>query len=285
LTATLSLLPDVAAVNSSAGTYHDGVAGNPSPADAAYGRPTAQRFTVVTDLPADSDRGQDLVRTIRALPAPGGTGFLVTGADAALIDTKHSVAERLPLAAGLVLLTTLVVLFLFTGSIVQPVRAVVLNALSLAATLGTLTFIFQDGHLASWLHVTPRPMDMSMTVLLFCIAFGLSMDYEVFVLSRIKEMHDQGLSATQAVPHGLSRSGRIVSTAAGLLAVSFFAFGTSTVSFLQLFGIGAGLAILIDATLIRGVLVPAVLRVLGRTAWYAPGPLRRVQTRLALEEG
>src|SRR5690606_10773 len=132
---------------------------------------------------------------------------------------------------------------------------------------------------------TPRPMDMSMTVLLFCIAFGLSMDYEVFVLSRIKELHDTGLPTAQAVPDGLARSGRIVSTAAGLLAVTFFAFGTSTVSFLQMFGLGAGLAILIDATLVRGVLVPASMRLLGRAAWWAPAPLRRVHARVALEEG
>src|SRR5690606_7281878 len=124
--------------------------------------------------------------------------FLVTGVDAALIDTKVSIADRLPLAAGLVLLTTLVVLFLFTGSVVQAVRAIVLNGLSLAATLGILTWIFQDGHFASVLGFTPRPMDMSMTVLLFCIAFGLSMDYEVFVLSRIKELHDAGMPTAQA---------------------------------------------------------------------------------------
>ena len=165
------------------------------------------------------------------------------------------------------------------------VRAVLLNALSLSATLGVLTWIFQDGHLAGWLGVTPRPMDMSMTVLLFCIAFGLSMDYEVFVLSRIKELHDRGVPLAQAVPDGLARTGRIVSTAAGLLAVSFFAFGTSTVSFLQMFGIGTGLAILIDATLVRGVLVPAAMRVLGPAAWYSPAPLRRVHARLALNEG
>jgi RND superfamily putative drug exporter len=125
---------------------------------------------------------------------------------------------------------------------------------------------------------------MSMTVLLFCIAFGLSMDYEVFVLSRIKEMHDRGVPADQAVPAGLSHAGRIVSTAAGLLAVSFFAFGTSTVSFLQMFGIGAGLAILIDATLVRGILVPAAMRLLGPAAWYSPRPLRRVYARVALSE-
>jgi RND superfamily putative drug exporter len=209
---------------------------------------------------------------------------LVTGVDAQLIDTRHIIGERLPLAAALIILTTLIVLFLFTGSVIQPIRAVLVNALSLGATLGVLTWIFQEGHLAGWLGVTPRPMDMSMTVLLFCITFGLSMDYEVFVLSRIKEMHDQGADPATAVSDGLARTGRIVSTAAGLLAVSFFAFGTSTVSFLQMFGIGTGLAILIDATLIRGVLVPAAMRVLGPAAWYSPAPLRRVYARVALSE-
>jgi RND superfamily putative drug exporter len=280
---TLSLLPDVAQVASSAGTYVDG-SSTPGPGDAALGSGQAQRFTVVTTLVAKSDGAQDLVQAIRALPGPGDTDILVTGIDAALIDTKQSISDRLPVAAGLVLLTTLVVLFLFTGSVVQAIRAIILNGLSLAATLGILTWIFQEGHLASVLGFTPRPMDMSMTVLLFCIAFGLSMDYEVFVLSRIKELHDAGVPTAQAVAQGLARSGRIVSTAAGLLAVSFFAFGTSTVSFLQMFGIGAGLAILIDATLVRGVLVPASMRVLGRAAWWSPAPLRRVYTRVALED-
>jgi putative drug exporter of the RND superfamily len=267
----LSGLPNVVRVASSA-------------TDPSLGHAEAQRFTVVTDLPAKSDQSQELVRTIRARPGPEGTSVLVTGADAQLIDTREVIAERLPLALGLVVLTTLVVLFLFTGSVVQPIRAVLLNALSLSATLGGLTWIFQDGHLASLLGVTPRPMDMSMTVLLFCIAFGLSMDYEVFVLSRIKELHDRGVSNVDAVPDGLSRTGRIVSTAAGLLAVSFFAFGTSTVSFLQMFGIGAGLAILIDATLVRGILVPAAMRLLGRRAWYTPRPLRRVYAKVGLSE-
>jgi RND superfamily putative drug exporter len=275
----------VAQVSTSVGTYRQGQAKPANAADAALSSPEGQRLTVVTTLAAKSDQSQALVGSIRDLSGPGGTSVLVTGVDAELIDTRQVIGERLPLAVGLVVLTTLVVLFLFTGSVIQPVRAVLLNALSLSATLGVLTWIFQDGHLAEWLGVTPRPMDMSMTVLLFCIAFGLSMDYEVFVLSRIKELHDQGVPSAQAVQEGLGRTGRIVSTAAGLLAVSFFAFGTSTVSFLQMFGIGTGLAILIDATLIRGVLVPAAMRVLGPAAWYSPGPLRRVYARVALSEG
>jgi len=168
--------------------------------------------------------------------------------------------------------------------VVQPIRSLVLNAATLAATAGLMVWIFQDGHLSGLLGFTALPLDTSMLVLLFCIAFGLSMDYEVIVLSRIKELHDQGRDNRTAVTDGLTRSGRIVTTAAALIAVSFFAFGTATVSFLQLFGIGAGFAVIIDATLVRAVLVPACQRVLGRAAWYAPAPLRRLQTRIALTE-
>src|SRR5262249_5000232 len=129
-----------------------------------------------------------------------------------------------------------------------------------------------------------RPMDTAMTVLLFCITFGLSMDYEVFVISRIRELHGNGADAATAVTTGLSRTGRIVSSAAGLLAVSFFAFATGSVSFLQMFGIGCGLAIIIDATLVRGILLPAAMRLLGRAAWYAPRPLRRLHARIGFAE-
>ncbi len=281
----LSQLPDVAQVASSAGTFSHGHA---QPAGAVR-RPWAGPTVSASRSSRRCRRSRTAARIWSAPSGPGpvrpGASVLVTGDDAQLIDTRHVIAQRLPLALGLVLLTTLVVLFLFTGSVVQPVRAVLLNALSLGATLGVMTWVFQNGHLAGLLGLTPRPMDMSMTVLLFCIAFGLSMDYEVFVMSRIKEMHDRGVPATQAVPAGLSHAGRIVSTAAGLLAVSFFAFGTSTVSFLQMFGIGAGLAILIDATLVRGVLVPAAMRLLGPAAWYSPRPLRRAYGRIALSEG
>ena len=152
------------------------------------------------------------------------------------------------------------------------------------APAGLLVWIFQEGHLSGALHFTALPLDTSMLVLLFCITFGLSMDYEVIVISRIKELHDQGRDNRTAVTEGLTRSGRIVTTAAALIAVSFFAFGTATVSFLQLFGIGAGFAVLVDATLVRAVLVPASQRILGPAAWYAPAALRRLQTRIALTE-
>ncbi|WP_406169483.1 MMPL family transporter [Streptomyces sp. NBC_00996] len=281
----LSRLDGAARVETSAGTYTDGRSDRPGPAAAALGRPDAQRISVVTGLTPKSDQAQDLVKAVRAVDAPGGTEALVGGTDARLVDSKASIADRLPYAIGLVAGTTFLILFLFTGSVVQPLRALVLNAISLTAAIGVMVWIFQDGHLASLLGFTPQPMDTSMTVLMFCIAFGLSMDYEVFVTSRIKELHDAGADTETAVTSGLSHTGRIVTMAAGLLAVSFFAFGTAHVSFIQMFGLGSGLAILIDAVAVRGVLVPAAMRLLGRTAWYAPKPLRAVHGRLGLTEG
>ncbi|WP_371630853.1 MMPL family transporter [Streptomyces sp. NBC_00341] len=281
--AGLSGLKGVARVESSAGTYADGrstAAGNP-----ALGRPDAQRINVVSALAPKSDASQDLVGEVRALAPPSGSHALVGGTDAVLVDAKGAIADRLPIAVALVVLTTFLLLFLFTGSIVQPLRALVLNMISLAATLGVMTWIFQDGHLSSLLGFTAQPMEVSMTVLMFCIAFGLSMDYEVFVTSRIKELHDLGEDNESAVTNGLGHTGRIVSAAACLLAVSFFAFGTAELSFMQLFGLGSGLAILIDAVAVRGILVPAAMRLLGRSAWYAPGFLRRVHGRFGLSEG
>lgn len=148
-----------------------------------------------------------------------------------------------------------------------------------------MTWMFQDGHFSDLFGFTPQPMEVSMTLLMFCIAFGLSMDYEVFVTSRIKELHDQGADNETAVVDGLGHTGRIVSAAACLLAVSFFAFGTAGISYMQMFGLGSGLAILIDAVAVRGVLVPAAMRLLGRSAWYAPPFLRKVHDRVGLSEG
>ena len=224
------------------------------------------------------------MREVRATPAPPGSTALVGGDTATLIDAKHAISSHLWLAALIIVLTTLVLLFLFTGSVVQPIRALLGNALTLGATLGAMVWIFQEGHLSGLLGFTPTPINTSMPVLLFCIAFGLSMDYEVFLISRIKELHDGGASTPEAVTNGLARTGRIVSTAAALLAVSFFAFGTSKVSFIQFFGLGSGLAILIDATLIRGVLVPASMRAFGEYSWWAPGPLRRLHARIGVSE-
>ncbi|MFI6638303.1 MMPL family transporter [Streptomyces sp. NPDC050504] len=279
--AELSRVEGVRRVDASGGSYRAGAAG---PAAAALGRRDAQRLVVVGAPEAKSAAAQRLVREVRAVPAPPGADALVGGVDALLVDSKRSIADRLPAAVGLVLFTTFVLLFLFTGSVVQPLRALLLNAVSLSAAIGAMVWIFQDGHLAGLLGFTPQPLDTSMTVLLFCVTFGLSMDYEVFVTSRMKELHEAGADNATAVTEGLARTGRIVSTAAGLLAVSFFAFGTGEISFLQMFGLGTGLAIVIDAVAVRGVLVPAAMRVLGRRAWYAPRALRGLHARVGLSE-
>ncbi|MEU0039678.1 MULTISPECIES: MMPL family transporter [unclassified Streptomyces] len=281
----LSRLEGVVHVETSAGTYADGRSTASGSGSAALGRPGAQQINVVSGLPPKSAEAQSLVDEVRAVTPPAGSHPLVGGTDAVLVDAKDSIAGRLPLAVTLVVLTTFLLLFLFTGSIVQPLRALLLNMVSLGATLGVMTWIFQDGHLSSLLGFTAQPMEVSMTVLMFCIAFGLSMDYEVFVTSRIKELHESGEDNESAVANGLGHTGRIVSAAACLLAVSFFAFGTAELSFMQMFGLGSGLAVLIDAVAVRGVLVPAAMRLLGRSAWYAPHFLRKFHGRYGLSEG
>jgi RND superfamily putative drug exporter len=282
--AGLSRFAGVERVESSAGTFIHGMLAATSPADARLARPDAQRLAVVTPYDDHSDEAIAVMKQVRATPGPAGTAFLVGGPTAEFVDSQHAIGSRLPFAAGLIALTTFLLLFLFTGSVLQPLRALVLNVIGLSATLGAMVLIFSDGHLSGWLGFTPRPLDTSMLLLLFCIAFGLSMDYEVIVLSRIKEMHDAGADNRTAVINGLARSGRIVSLAAVILAVSFFAFGTSSVSFIQLFGLGAGLAVLIDATMVRGVLVPAAMRLMGRWAWWSPAWLRQVYDRFGVSE-
>ena len=279
--ARVSELPGVDSVATSGGRYVDGRPAGPGDPKAA--RAGVQRLTVLTDDDPHSTAAQDLVKAVRALPDPG-ADVLVGGEAARLVDSKHAIATKLPIAAGLIAVSTFLLLFLFTGSVLQPIRALLFNVLGLSATLGLMVLVFQEGWLSSWLGFTPLPLDTSMLVLLFCIVFGLSMDYEVFVISRIKEMHDLGASPRDAVTRGLSRTGRLISMAAVLLAVSLLAFGTSGVSFIQMFGIGSGLAILIDATLIRGVLLPVGMRLLGRAAWWSPPFLRRVHGRVGLRE-
>jgi RND superfamily putative drug exporter len=231
-----------------------------------------------------SGPAQTVVKEVRALPVPGGAVSYVGGQAASLVDQKHDLGGRLPLALLMIALTTFVLLWLFTGSVVLPVKALVLNVLSLTAVFGAMVWVFQYGHLSGLLGFTPLPTSTTMPLLLFCIAFGLSMDYEVFMLSRIKELHDAGASNAEAVAGGLARTGRIVTTAAALLAVTFFAFVTSKVSFIQMFGLGTGLAILADATLIRGVMVPALMGIAGDANWWSPAPLRRLHRRIGVSE-
>jgi putative drug exporter of the RND superfamily len=278
----LSRVPGVESVTASTGTFADGRAvgpGNPTYASESG----VQRLAVLSAYDPHSTEGQEQVTAVRAVPT-GSMDTVVGGNAAELVDSKDAIGSRLPLAGALIVISTFLLLFLFSGSVLQPLRALLFNVLGLSATLGVLVLIFQEGWLASWLGFTPLPLDTSMLVLLFCIVFGLSMDYEVFVLSRIKETHDQGAGMRESVTYGLSRSGRLVTMAAVLLAVNLLAFGTSGVSFIQMFGIGSGLAILIDATLIRGILVPVGMRVMGGAAWWSPPFLRRVHDRVGLRE-
>jgi RND superfamily putative drug exporter len=172
-----------------------------------------------------------------------------------------------------------------TGSVLVPLKAIVLNLLSLTATFGAMVWIFQDGNLSSLLDFTATgTLDTSMPILMFCIAFGLSMDYEVFLLSRIKEEYDRHGDNTASVAMGLERTGRIVTAAAALLSVVFIAFATSGITFIKMFGVGMALAVIMDATLIRAALVPAFMRLAGSANWWAPGPLRRLHDRIGLRE-
>ena len=290
--AALSRLDGVERVEALTGAYADGARlQGPPPAAGAAIAPEARRFaaadgtwlSVVPSVEPFSEAGEELVAAVRDLPAP--LGAQVTGPSAQLVDTKASLFGLLPVAAAIIALVTFVLLFLMTGSVVIPAKALVLNLLSLTAVYGAMVWVFQDGNLAGVLGFTPTgTIDTSMPVLLFCIAFGLSMDYEVFLLSRIKEEHDRTGDTVAAVAVGLERTGPIVTTAAALLAIVFVAFATSQVSFLKLFGIGTALAILVDATLIRALLVPAFMRLAGQANWWAPAPLRRLHARVGLAE-
>ncbi|MEU9236282.1 MMPL family transporter [Streptomyces subrutilus] len=254
----LSALPDVAQV---------------SPAAAPAGGGPA-RISVVPRVDPQSGAAQRLVHAIREAPAPEGTEVLVGGPSAVLVDAKATVGDRLPLALSVITVTTFLLLLGFTRSLLLPLKAIALNALSLAAVLGAMVWIFQSGHLSHLLGFTPGPLSTTMPVLLFCIVFGLSVDYEVFVLARIKEAHDAGQDNARSIVSGIAHTGGIVTTAGALLAFTLLSFGTSQVSLLQFFGIGAGLGVLLDATLVRGVLVPALMRLAGDLNWWAPRWLR-----------
>jgi RND superfamily putative drug exporter len=224
------------------------------------------------------------VKQIRGLDAP--FAFGVEGRGAQLVDTKAAIFDRLPWALAIIAGVTFVLLFLVFGSLLVPFKAIVLNVLSLTATFGAMVWIFQDGHGAGLLGFTATGFtDITTPILMFCIAFGLSMDYEVFLLSRIKEEHDLTGDNTHSVAMGLERTGRIVTAAAVLLAVTFVAFATSGVSIIKLFGLGLALAVVMDATIIRGLLVPAFMRLAGEANWWAPGPLRRFHQRWGVSEG
>jgi uncharacterized membrane protein YdfJ with MMPL/SSD domain len=239
------------------------------------------RIDVVPREPALSDASQDLVRDIRAVRAA--YPVQVGGGAAAFLDQQSSLADSLPLALALLAGTTLVILFVMTGSVVLPVKALVMNVLTLSAAFGLLVLIFQDGRLEGLLaYDSQGALESTQPILLFAAAFGLSTDYGVFLLTRIKEARDAGASDREAVAVGLERTGRIVTYAALLFCVALGAFATSQVIFIKEVGLGTALAVLIDAFLVRALLVPSLMALLGRWNWWAPRPLARLHARLPL---
>ncbi|MFL5907474.1 MAG: MMPL family transporter, partial [Solirubrobacterales bacterium] len=227
----------------------------------------------------------DTVRRIRELPPPAGSQLLVTGASAGFIDFQSSLEDHLPAAIAIVIVATMIVLFLMTGSVVLPVKQLVMNVLNLSAVFGILVFIFQDGRLEGLLDYRSQgAIEQTMPILLFAVAFGLSTDYGVFLLSRIKEARDHGANDSECVAIGLERTGRIVTAAAVLFSIAIGAFATSQIIFIKENGIGTALAVLIDATIIRALLVPSLMELLGKWNWWAPRPLRRLHDRFGLSE-
>ncbi|MFJ4658491.1 MMPL family transporter [Nocardia sp. NPDC088792] len=281
----LSQVPGVPAVLSSEGVFMNGqkmAAGIPQMTG-----PQGAYLSVGTKLAPYSAAGKQQLAELRAVPAPGSTLF--AGAAALNEDTTDAVVARLPLAAGLIAVITFILLFLFTGSVVLPLKALLLNMLSLTATFGAMIWIFEQGHLSGLLGFTATGnIDMFMPILMFCLAFGMSMDYEVFLLSRIREewlASDRSKAAnTRSVALGVARTGRIFTAAAGLMAVVLLAVATSEVAPMKLFGIGLALAVISDATIIRGLLAPALMRLMSTGNWWAPKPLAALHERIGLEE-
>ena len=232
-----------------------------------------------------TDQSKSTVDRIRDLPDPPGASVLVTGDTAHFVDFQSSLWTHGPLALAIVVGSTLIVLFLMTGSVILPVKSLIMNVLNLSAVFGILVLIFQDGNLEGLLGYTSQgALEQTMPILMFAVAFGLSTDYAVFLLSRIKEARDSGASDSESVALGLERTGRIVTAAALLFSIAIGAFATSQIIFIKENGIGTALAVLIDASIIRALLVPSLMELLGKWNWWAPRPLRRLHERIGISE-
>ncbi|GGR74936.1 membrane protein [Streptomyces aureoverticillatus] len=251
--------------------------------EAPGGRGTLLTVTGPSD--PQSPATQRLVSDLRSVAAPGPA--LVAGRAAELADTKDAVADRLPLAVGVAVLTTWIMLFLLTGSVLLPLKALLVGALSLTASFGVLVHVFQDGHLRDALggFTVTGTLDLTMPLLMAAIAFGLAIDYEIFLLSRVREHWLRGYGNREAVVEGVARTGRLISTAALAVAVVTGALAASELTVLKLLGTGLAIAVLIDATLVRGILVPACLTLAGRANWWVPAPLARLHARVGISEG
>lgn len=285
--ARLSTVPDVGSVSTPTGTFIDGtLVGLPA---AAAGIAEGSAFLTVSSavhlFSSASDTQLDRLREV-ATPADQPVDF--TGMAQINRDSVAAITSRVPLVLGVIAVVTLALLFLLTGSIVLPVKAVVLNVLSLTAAFGALVWIFQDGHLGAFGTTPTGTLVATMPILLFCIAFGLSMDYEVFLIARIREywLASQRTRADidDSVALGLARTARVITAAALVMSISFAALIAAQVSFMRMFGVGLTVAILVDATVVRLILVPAFMRILGRWNWWAPQPLARLHSRIGLSE-
>ncbi len=267
--------------------WADRVAALDGVADVTVHPSTAAGVAIVDVTPTGTSQDATATGLVDQLRTGAGGDLDVTvgGAAADLIDTEQILGERLPYALAYIVLATLFLLFLMTGSVVVPIKAVLMNVLSLGASFGALVWIFQDGNLSAPLAFdSVGSIDLWMPILVLIFAFGLSMDYEVFLLSRIKEIHDSGVDTDEAVALGLQRTGRIITSAALLIVVVFAGFAAGEVLAIKQLGVGLAVAVIVDATIVRTLLVPATMRLLGEWNWWAPAPLRRFHQRFGLHE-
>ncbi len=285
--AQLSKVPDVSSVSSPGGTFVAGTPVGPPSASTAI-KDGSAFLTVGSNAPLFSSASEAQLDRLHAVSPPAGQPVQLTGMAQVNRDSSEAITSRLPLVLGVIAVITFVLLFLLTGSVILPLKALLLNILSLSAAFGALAWIFQDGHLGAFGTTPTGTLVANMTVLLFCIVFGLSMDYEVFLVSRIREYWLRSgktrADNDESVAQGLARTGRVVTAAALLMSISFAALIAAEVSFMRMFGVGLTLAVLADATLVRMLLVPAFMHVLGRWNWWAPRPLARLHERIGISE-
>ncbi|MGV0785241.1 MMPL family transporter [Mycolicibacterium sp. XJ775] len=281
----LSRAADGVSVSAPGGTFVDGRLVGPPTSGTGIADGSAY-LTVGSHVPLFSDASEAQLDALHAVPAPAEVQF--TGLAQVNRDSSHAITSRLPLVLGIIAAITFVLLFLLTGSVVLPLKALVLNVLSLSAAFGALVWIFQDGHLGALGTTSTGTLVANLPVLLFCIAFGLSMDYEVFLVSRIREYWlESGQTREdndESVALGLARTGRVVTAAALLMSISFAALIAAQVAFMRMFGLGLTIAVLVDATLVRMLLVPAFMHLMGQWNWWAPAPLARLHKRIGIRE-
>ncbi|KDE98473.1 membrane protein [Mycolicibacterium aromaticivorans JS19b1 = JCM 16368] len=285
--AELSRVSGVSSVSSPGVTFVGGASVGPPTAATAI-RNNSAFLTVTSTTPLYSQASETLLDQLHAVPTPAGHRVLIGGTPQVNRDTASAIASRLGVVLAIIAVITFVLLFLMTGSVVVPLKALILNVLSLTAAFGALVWIFQDGNLDALGTTSTGTLAISIPVLLFCIAFGLSMDYEVFLVSRIREFWLASAKTAadndRSVALGLAHTARVITAAALIMAITFAALSGAQVSFLRMLGVGLTLAILADATLVRVLLVPAFMHVMGRFNWWAPKPLARLHDRFGIRE-